>query len=144
MAAFMYRYAGSPAVTLPAKSPFADVTPQSTNFYKEIIWMNQQGISTGWSVGGGKKEFRPKDAITRDAMAAFMYRFAGRPATTPPATSPFADVARSSQFYREITWLSRAKISTGWHMGGSRYEYRPYDEISREAMAAFLYRYNDL
>lgn len=142
MAAFMYRYAGSPAVSLPARSPFADVTPQSTNFYKEIIWMNQQGISTGWSVGGGTKEFRPKDAITRDAMAAFMYRFAGRPSATPPATSPFTDVPRTSQFYREITWLSSAGISTGWRLGNGRSEYRPYNNISREAMAAFLFRFD--
>lgn len=143
MAAFMYRYAGSPKIVLPAKSPFKDVTPSNTNFYKEIIWMNQQGISTGWNASGGK-EFRPKDNITRDAMAAFMYRFAGKPATTPPTVSPFRDVAKSSQFYREVTWLADTGISKGWSVGGGKYEYRPYDQISREAMAAFLYRFNQL
>ena len=144
MAAFMYRYAGSPAVKLPAKSPFTDVTPSNTNFYKEIIWMNQQGISTGWAVGGGKKEFRPKDEITRDAMAAFMYRFADKPAFKAPSTSPFVDVPKTSQFYKEITWLSSAGISTGWTQSKGKPQYRPYDEISREAMAAFMYRLNRL
>ncbi|WP_144276197.1 S-layer homology domain-containing protein [Demequina sp. NBRC 110053] len=144
MAAFMYRYAGSPPVTLPAQSPFSDVTPTNTAFYREIIWMSQQGISTGWSVGGGKREFRPGEEITRDAMAAFMYRLAGEPASTPPTQSPFVDVRSSDPFYREITWLAGSGISTGWHIGGGRYEYRPYDEITREAMAAFLYRYDQL
>lgn len=143
MAAFMYRYAGSPAVDLPARSPFTDVTPSSTHFYTEIIWMSQQGISTGWSVNGSK-EFRPKDAITRDAMAAFMYRFAGDPDTTAPARSPFSDVTPRTQFYREITWLASTGISTGWGVAGGKREYRPFDQISREAMAAFLYRFNRL
>lgn len=144
MAAFMYRYAGSPAVKLPAKSPFKDVTPSNTNFYKEIIWLNQQGISTGWHMPGGTNEFRPKDEITRDAMAAFMYRFAGRPSTKVPSTSPFSDVTPTTQFYKEITWLANTGISTGWTQPKGKPQYRPYDEISREAMAAFLYRFDRL
>ena len=40
-------------------------------FYKEIHWMNAQGITTGWSDG----TFRPLDQTHRDAMAAFLYRF---------------------------------------------------------------------
>lgn len=141
MAAFMYRAAGSPAVTLPKQSPFADVTPQNTNFYKEIVWLNQQGISKGWNVPQGKNEFRPKANITRDAMAAFMYRFAETPAFTAPSKSPFVDVTPQTQFYKEISWLADARISTGWTATN---EYRPYDEISREAMAAFLYRFHQL
>ncbi|WP_084104829.1 S-layer homology domain-containing protein [Demequina sp. NBRC 110056] len=142
MAAFLYRYAGSPKVNLPSRSPFTDV-PRNSQFFKEIVWLSQQGISTGWNVGGGKKEFRPKDSITRDAMAAFLYRFAGKPSFSAPSRSPFTDTPRSStQFYKEITWLSSTGISTGWNVGGGKKEFRPYDSITREAMAAFLYRYD--
>ena len=33
------------------------------------------GITKGWNVGAGKHEFRPKDEITREAMAAFLRSF---------------------------------------------------------------------
>ncbi len=71
MAAFMYRYAGSPAWTPPVQSPFTDVTPQSV-FYKEITWLAAKGVTQGWPDG----TFRPYKPVLRDQMAAFMYRFA--------------------------------------------------------------------
>lgn len=70
MAAFLYRLAGSPAFDAPAESPFVDVTP-TTAYYKEITWLADTGISTGWDDG----TFRPWEPINRDAMAAFLYRF---------------------------------------------------------------------
>ena len=70
MAAFFYRMAGSPAYTAPKKSPFKDV-PTSHVFYKEIAWMNAQGITKGWSDG----TFRPYQPVKRDQMAAFLYRY---------------------------------------------------------------------
>ncbi|MFW7415334.1 bacterial Ig-like domain-containing protein, partial [Demequina sp. SO4-18] len=91
MAAFLYRYAGSPDVTLPAQSPFVDITPTNTEFYEEIVWLAQEGISTGWTVNG-EQQFRPFEPITRDAIAAFLYRFAGEPEWTDPVESPFSDI----------------------------------------------------
>ena len=63
-------------------------------FETDIQWMADQGISTGYWDG----TFRPAANVSRQAMAAFMYRFAGSPAFTPPVTSPFNDVATSSTF----------------------------------------------
>lgn len=82
MAAFMYRLAGSPKFTPPTKSPFRDVST-SNQFYKEISWLAAEGISTGWDWGYGVKKFEPAQPVKRDAMAAFMYRFAqnGYPVT---------------------------------------------------------------
>ncbi|GAA1789702.1 hypothetical protein GCM10009712_41350 [Pseudarthrobacter sulfonivorans] len=141
MAAFLYRKAGSPAYTPPASSPFTDVAP-GVAFYKEITWLASTGISTGWDVGGGKREYRPFSSIARDAMAAFLFRFAQPAAFTAPAVSPFVDVAGGGAFYREITWLASSGISTGWDIGGGVKEYRPLNGIARDAMAAFLYRYS--
>jgi hypothetical protein len=141
MAAFMYRLAGKPAFTPPATSPFADV-PTSSQFYKEITWLADKGVSTGWTEADGSKTYRPLQAVNRDAMAAFMYRLAGKPAFTPPATSPFADVPTSSQFYKEITWLAAQGISTGWTEGNGSKTFRPLNAVNRDAMAAFMYRYN--
>ncbi|MDQ0213589.1 hypothetical protein J2S92_004298 [Arthrobacter bambusae] len=75
MAAFLYRMAGSPAYTPPAVSPFTDAST-SQPFYKEMAWMSEKGISTGWTEPGGARSYRPLTSINRDAMAAFLYRMA--------------------------------------------------------------------
>ncbi|MEQ4567152.1 S8 family serine peptidase [Paenarthrobacter sp. CAP02] len=139
MAAFLYRMAGSPAYTPPAKSPFKDVLT-SQLFYKEMAWLAQSGISSGWSEADGSKTYRPLAPINRDAMAAFLYRLAGSPEYGPPYTSPFQDVAVSQQFYTEMAWLAEQKISSGWRDAYGGRTYRPLSPINRDAMAAFLYR----
>ncbi|MBP2264753.1 serine protease [Pseudarthrobacter sp. PvP004] len=139
MAAFMYRLAGSPAFNAPAVSPFADITP-STQFYKEITWLASQGISTGWIEANGSKTFRPVQPVNRDAMAAFMYRFAGKPAFVD--SQVFVDVPPGAQFHAEISWLSGAGISTGWTAADGSKTFQPLVPVNRDAMAAFMYRYH--
>ena len=141
MAAFLYRAAGSPAYTPPARSPFADVST-GQQFYKEMAWLADQKISTGWVEANGTRTYRPLQSISRDAMAAFLYRAAGSPKYTPPAGSPFADVSTGQQFYKEMAWLADRGISTGWVEANGSRTYRPMQSISRDAMAAFLYRYS--
>ena len=123
----------------PVVTPFIDV-PAGYVFHAEISWLASAGISTGWDVGGGKREYRPFAPVLRDQMAAFLYRAAGSPAYTPPATSPFVDVPTGYVFYKEIAWLASEGISTGWDIGGGRREYRPFAPVLRDQMAAFLYR----
>lgn len=132
MIAFLYRMEGSPKVKLPAKSPFKDVKPTDP-FYKEIVWAYQNGISTGWGDG----TFRPNESIRRDAMAAFLYRLDGKPAVKLPAKASFKDVSKSRQFYKEIEWMKKEGITTGWSDG----TFRPNDNTNRDAMAAFLHRF---
>jgi hypothetical protein len=139
MAAFMYRLAGSPDYVPPVVSPFTDVST-SNQFYREISWLADQGISTGWSTPSGR-EYRPLQSITRDAMAAFLYRFAGSPSYAPTGSSPFTDVGVSTAFATEIRWLAAQGISTGWNLGYGCLEYRPYAAVARDAMAAFMYRH---
>lgn len=132
MAAFIYRLAGSPSYDVPKVSPFKDVATDNL-FYREIAWLHETGISTGWDDG----TFRPYDSINRDAMAAFLYRLAGKPQWTAPATSPFVDMTARTQFYAEVTWLAEVGITTGWDDN----TFRPVTPVNRDAMAAFLYRY---
>lgn len=135
MAAFLYRAAGEPEWEPPAVSPFTDVAT-SNQFYAEITWLQSTGITTGYLDG----TFRPLEPVNRDAMAAFLYRFADEPEFTAPVTSPFTDVTTSTQFYKEITWLRSTGISTGYVDS----TYRPLVPVARDAMAAFLFRYDDL
>ncbi|MEX3610214.1 S-layer homology domain-containing protein [Rothia sp. LK2588] len=133
VAAFFYRYAQVANFTAPARSPFIDV-PTGRVFYKEICWLADAGISKGWPDG----TFKPDSPVLRDAVAAFFYRLAGSPAFTAPATSPFKDVSQDKPFYKEICWLADSGITRGWPDG----TFHPYEEIKRDAMAAFLYRFD--
>lgn len=128
MAAFLYRQAGRPAFTMPSAG-FTDVQP-GHKFYREIMWMKAAGLSKGYANGS----YRPSTTLSRAAMAAFMYRQAGTPAVYPK--NRFSDVGPSHQFYREIEWMRAVGITTGNADG----TYRPNDPVTREAMAAFMYR----
>ena len=44
-------------------------------FNREISWLAAARISGGWSEPDGTKSYRPTLAVSRDVMAAFMYRF---------------------------------------------------------------------
>lgn len=137
MAAFLYRQAGSPAVDLPAKSPFTDMHPGKQH-YEAVIWAYNEGITTGWKMKDGTYQFRPVQPIARDAMAAFLYRFAGEPAYTAPSGRCFTDVAPDMKFADEMCWMKTEGISKGWSNG----TYRPLSPVKRDAMAAFLQRYD--
>ncbi|QIK63029.1 hypothetical protein G7068_07330 [Leucobacter viscericola] len=137
MAAFLYRLEGA-NFTPPAVSPFVDVKPSDT-FYRQITWMYAKGYSTGTRQPSGKPKFAPKDPVSRSAMAAFLYRYKGAKYTAPKV-SPFADVKPSDKFYREITWMYAVKYSTGNRQPSGKPAYLPRDNVSRGAMAAFIYR----
>ncbi|AOZ71939.1 hypothetical protein BK816_00400 [Boudabousia tangfeifanii] len=150
MAAFLYRMAGIKNYQAPATSKFADV-PTNHPFYQQISWMASTGITTGW-VRDGKRYFNPDGPVNRDAMAAFIYRFAGKyPAKVSkavrsvtknfnPSGTVFADVTKGTDFAKEMEWLRRTLISTGWPGSNGKRYYRPVTPIHRDAMAAFLYR----
>nr|WP_272879162.1 S-layer homology domain-containing protein [Rothia nasimurium] len=131
MAAFFYRLAGSPHFIPPSVSPFRDITPYS-NFYQEITWLRTTGITTGWTDG----TYRPLTPVTREALASFLYRRAGSPAFTPPRVSPFIDVSPANEHYKAISWMRSMNYARGWSDG----TYRPQEAVTRDAIAAFLYR----
>lgn len=134
IAAFLYRLEAPEGYEAPTTPVFSDVTPTSTEFYTEISWMGESGISQGFSDG----TYRPLSRTSRDAMAAFLYRLAEVDGYEAPAAPLFSDVTASgSEFYTEISWLAEAGISTGWSDG----TFRPLRPVTRDAFAAFLYRY---
>src|SRR5690606_13324827 len=72
---------------------FPDVA-SNYQFADEIYWLAQTGIAGGYNDG----TFRPTADVSRQAVAAFLYRLAGEPAFTPPVTATFPDVPTSHQF----------------------------------------------
>lgn len=138
MAAFLYRLEEPAGFVAPAVSPFADMRP-GDKFYREIAWMHASGLSTGIRQPGGLPHYAPKARVTREAMAAFIYRLE-QAAAAAPAVSPFGDMNPGYKFFREISWMSSAGLSTGIRQASGLPHYAPKASVSREAMAAFLYR----
>ncbi|QIK62904.1 hypothetical protein G7068_06600 [Leucobacter viscericola] len=118
---------------------FAD-TPLAHKFYKEIDWMECMKYSTGWRQPVGKPLYKPADNLERQAMAAFIFRMEAPKSYKAPAVSPFADVKPGDSYYKEIAWMYEAKLSTGYKEAAGKPTFRPHDSLSREAMAAFIYR----
>lgn len=137
---------GSASVTVdPSDIDFSDVSssksdPSYSPFATEITWMATEGISRGYPQQDGTVLYKPRGSVTRDAMAAFLYRAAGEPEVDTSGPSPFADVAKSNQFYKEIVWMYNSGTSTGWVEKNGTRTYRPSNKIARDAMAAFLFR----
>jgi hypothetical protein len=140
MAPFLYRTLNSPAFTAPASPSFADVATTHP-FYREIEWMRASGISTGTAQATGLPLYKPNDLVIRQAMAAFLYRAAGSPAFTAPASPSFADVPTSNPFYKQIEWMRATGISTGTAQPTGLPLFKPADAVARQGMAAFLYRF---
>lgn len=111
---------------------FTDV-PSSHAFYGEIRWLTDRRITTG--LGDGS--FGAVTPITREAVAAFLFRYANVTGYTPPARARFTDVPVGHRFYTEISWLAEQGITTGLGDGS----FGALQPITREAMAAFLFRY---
>lgn len=124
-------------------SAFNDVKNNS-EFCAEINWLYEEGITTGYSDGG----FHPTAPITRQAIAAFFARIdalpvddgvSNGPAAVTPKEDAFNDV-EDNPFADEIAWLAGSAITTGYADGG----FHPLANTSREAAAAFFYRFGNL
>ena len=120
------------------KVAFVDVD-EETSHRAEVEWLAANGITKGWDNGDGTFEFRPYATVKRADMAAFLYRLAGEPAFDAKDVA-FADVDEKTPHRDAILWLASEGISTGYEGEGGRAEFRPYAEITRCDMAAFLYR----
>lgn len=140
MSAFLYRISDRTGYKPSAKPRFADVS-KNHKFYAQIQWMGDMGISTG-NVRNGKRYYDPSQGVTREAMSAFLYRMADRAGYKASPAPKFVDVKKNHKFYAQIQWMGDKKISTGTTRNGKAY-YDPRGNVTREAMSAFLYRFDN-
>lgn len=131
MAAFLWRLAGNPPVA-PGAPTFWDV-PVGHPFRDAVRWLAQAGIAEGFADGS----FGAVAPVSRQAMAAFLWRLAGEP-PVPPGAAAFSDVSGSHRFHHAIAWMAGSGISEGYQDG----TFRPTAPVTRQAMAAFLQRYD--
>jgi hypothetical protein len=136
--AMLYRLAGSPDGDDPtcASAPFSDVGV-SHAFCGEIEWASDEGLVNGFGDG----TFRPANTITRQALMAILYRFAGSPDGDDPTctAAPFPDVPTSHAFCGEIEWASDEGLANGFADGN----FKPANTVTRQAIAAFFHRFVD-
>ena len=131
-------------LTAADRAYFSDVDMSSPH-HNEVWWLASTGVSEGWTEEDGTHTFRPYDSIARCDMAAFLYRLAGSPSYKPTAAQKrsFSDVDASTPHAKEVWWLASTGVSEGWKEDDGTRTFRPYDEIARCDMAAFLHRMDD-
>lgn len=126
----LYRMAGKPSVS-GISNPFTDV--KSTDYYyNAILWAYRNDIVTGVDA----KTFAPKKNITREQIAATLYRMAGSPSTSGYLTG-YYDYAKIHSY---ATNAMRWAISNGVITGSNGY-LTPTNNATRAQVATMLHRY---
>ena len=98
--------------------------------------MADEGLATGFDDGN----FRPGDPVDRQSVAAFLHRLIYDGAEPLCTAAPFPDVPMSHLFCTPITWLVENEVAAGYPDG----TFRPTTAVTRQELAAFLYRANQI
>ena len=110
-------------------SPFSDVQ-KSDWFYEPMKFVYSNGLMKGVS----DNEFDPNGAVSRAMLVTVLYRMEKEPQAQ---ASPFSDIAGGSYYEKAVAWAN----ANGIVKGVSDAEFAPDESITREQMAAMIYRY---
>lgn len=112
---------------------FMDVPDESNWAHKGIDY----AVSHGLFAGTSDNTFSPDDSMTRAMMVTVLWRFAGKP--TASGTNPFRDVPTNAYYYEPVLWAAANGVVSG--VSADRFD--PNGKITREQIAAIMYRYTD-
>lgn len=129
LAVFMIDYDQSAVHICPSEG-FADVD-QSMWYHEAIDFVIEKGLFMGTS----ETTFEPNIPMNRAMLVTVLWRLEGNPAVS--SASSFEDVASNAWYANAVAWASANKIVSGYGSG----LFGPNDNITREQMAAILYRY---
>ena len=110
--------------------PFGDVKSADW-FYNDVKYVYEKGMMAGTAAD----VFAPNATTTRAMIVTILYRLEGSPAVT--GTSAFVDVPAGQWYTDAVNWAAANQIVNGT----SATTFAPNDSITREQMAAILYRY---
>ena len=110
--------------------PFGDVKSADW-FYNDVKYVYEKGMMAGTAAD----VFAPNATTTRAMIVTILYRLEGSPAVT--GTSAFVDVPAGQWYTDAVNWAAANQIVKGT----SATTFAPNDSITREQMAAILYRY---
>lgn len=114
----------------PVALPFTDV--KSGNwFYDAVKYAYEQGLMTGTSA----TTFAPNGTMNRAMIVTVLYRLEKSPAVT--GASKFTDVPAGQWYSDAVAWAAANKIVNGY----DETTFGPMNAVTREQMAAILFRY---
>jgi hypothetical protein len=111
-------------------NPFTDVKAGDW-FYTAVKFVSREELFNGTS----KTQFSPNAEMTRAMLVTVLYRLEGMPAVK--GANAFKDVAPGEWYTDAVLWATENGIATGYGNG----LFGTHDAITREQMAAMLYRY---
>ena len=114
----------------PGPGGFTDVSRDDW-FANGVDYVSQKGLMSGTGTG----TFAPNTALTRGMLVTILYQMAGAPEVT--GTCPFRDVAAGSYYEKAAIWTAENGLVSGYENGC----FGPNDPVTREQLAAILYRY---
>ena len=109
--------------------PFVDVAPGEW-YYDAVDFVYRNGLMNGID----SAVFSPNTTTTRGMIVTILYRFDG---TAAAGASGFTDVPEDQYYTSPVAWAAANGIVTGYGDG----RFGPNDTITRQQMAAILYRY---
>lgn len=117
-------------VTMAADQTFTDV-PDGAWYEEAVDYVYDNDLMAGTS----DTTFSPDSTTTRGMLVTILYRLAGSPDVS--SNSDFTDVADNTWYTQGVAWATANEIVSGYGDG----RFGPEDPITREQMAAILYRY---
>lgn len=111
------------------KNPFVDVT-ENDWFCNSVKYVYESDLMNGVS----DTEFAPLSDVTRAMFVTVIYRMENEPPSEPAS---FGDVESGSYYEKAVAWAS----ANGIVLGVSENEFAPDENITREQIAAIMYRY---
>ncbi len=110
-------------------NPFKDV-PEKAWYYPSVMYANDNGLMRGVS----ETEFGPNETMSRAMIVTVLHRMEKEPAA--PA-SGFKDVPAGKWYTVPVAWAAQKGIVNGT----TPETFEPNGNVTREQIAAFLYRY---
>ena len=126
----------SESAAAPGSTDKADVSKTFTDvngnawYHDAVQWAVDKGLMNGV----GNNTFQPNGTATRAMVVTMLWRLAGEPEA---GASGFTDVADAAWYAGAVAWAEE----TGAVKGISETEFAPNETVTREQLAAILYRF---
>ena len=113
----------------PSETKFNDVSANDW-FASAVDYVTGKGMMNGTA----DNTFSPKANTTRGMVVTVLYRLENQPSTS---AASFTDVASGAYYANAVAWANANGIVSGYGSG----KFGPNDKVTREQLAAILYRY---
>lgn len=117
------------ATETPSETKFNDVSANDW-FASAVDYVTGKGMMNGTA----DNTFSPKANTTRGMVVTVLYRLENQPSTS---VASFTDVASGAYYANAVAWANANGIVSGYGSG----KFGPNDKVTREQLAAILYRY---